>query len=50
MHPVGMQPDLKPPSKAQLHELRVLRLHVLPQSNRLPHVRDEGVELDVHAR
>jgi hypothetical protein len=24
MHPVGMQPDLKPPSKAQMHELRVL--------------------------
>ena len=45
---IRVEPHLEAPSEAQVHELRMLGLNKT-KTNRLPHRRDEGRVLDVHA-
>jgi hypothetical protein len=42
-----MEPYLKAPSEAQVHELRELRLYET-ESDRLPHLGDKSIELDAN--
>ena len=47
-NPIRMEPYLKAPSEAQVHELRELRLYET-ESDRLPHLGDKSIELDANS-